>query len=688
MATYLVVAEKHSVAKTIASALGKWQFSKDDAGMPLYEVNWRGDKYIITYAQGHIFSLADAEQYNPDYKKWDFDMLPIIPNRFELSPVKSASKRIKAIKGLLKKRGKEIDAVINATDAGREGELIFAYIKQALGIKHPVKRLWLQAMTPDAIRKAFNELIPGEEMQNLEQAARARSEADWIVGINATRGVTVLASELYSIGRVQTPTLAILVNREKEIQNFKPEDFYSLKALINLTPKAKQKPPKDVYITGKIVLQPDLDKKDPWRYRIKPTDKSNKEALKLLEALDGAKNLQATVVDYKEKSGSTSMKTVFKLSTFQTACSSYFGWTAQKALNILQSLYEKGYVSYPRTDSDYLPTAMKAEVPKLIKSSLSWLGMEEVPLVDINKHRVFNDKKISDHYGIVPTGTLPKDGDLTPDEQKAYELVVRRFIATFMPPAKYINHQLTLEIKKPKALVEATYTTYEDPGYLAIYHYEWNSKWNSLPTPKDNVGTAEKLAYFMISYDKFNKGEQAQIEEIAKEKGQTKPPSRYTDGSLIKAMEHAGRFVEDDDMAKQLKGKGIGTPATRAAIIETLIKRGYVKRKGKTLIPTDKGIALIDTLHQIGLDILTDPLMTAQWEEALERIEEGKESKANFDKNIRKMIQAIITILKDNSGTVGGLSKFKVFKGKSRKRTSYRKSRKRKITRKKTKGKK
>ncbi len=576
----LVITEKRSVAETIAKALGKPKARKD-----YFEV---GD-YIITWAQGHLFTLAEPHMYSKGLKYWRLGQLPIVPQQFKLMPIQGPSKkRIEAIKKLLPK----VDLVINAMDAGREGELIFRYIKRALGIKKPVKRLWLQAMTKDAILEAFQNLKDEDELENLGQAAEARSEADWLVGINSTRAITVLGRELFSIGRVQTPTLAILVDREKEIQQFKPTPYWKIRAEL-----AADKGNFEAWWVKKGRRAEEAQR--IW---------SRGELEEIWAKVKDAKAGKCIKVEHKK--GTKTPPLPFKLSTFQRVASALWGWTAKRALGVLQELYERGLVTYPRTDSDHLPTAMKKEVGKIAKNlQVLYPQLDTSRIKASSRPSLFDDSKVSDHYAVIPTGKLPPD-DLKPDLKKAYDLVARRFFAAFYPKAEFINQTAILDIAGEDFIHKGTILT--NPGYLAIYPEDGRNLLKTDATPP------------ILSKDTYP------IQKMETKELTTKPPARYTDGTLIKVMETAGREIEDEKLKEVLKGKGIGTPATRAQIIETLIQRGYVKREGKALVPTKKGIELIDLLRKIGLKELTEPTLTGEWEYRLKLIEEGKKPKEEF----------------------------------------------------------
>ncbi len=609
----LIITEKKSVAETIAKALGKPKKEKD-----YFEVG----NYIITWAMGHLYTLAEPHTYDKKLKAWKLMFLPIIPEEFKLEPIGGPSqKRITAIKKLLKKA----DIVINAMDAGREGELIFRYIKKALEIKKPVKRLWLQAMTKDAIKEAMNNLREESDLENLGQAAEARSEADWLVGINSTRAITIVGKELFSIGRVQTPTLAIIVDREKEILNFKPVPYFKIKATL-----AKD--------DGSFIAWHKGENGDGRLW--------NKEEAQKIYSIVSQTNT-ATVVDVKSAKRKKQPSLPFRLSTFQRVASSLYGWTAKASLGYLQSLYEMGLITYPRTDSDHLPTAMKKEVSKI-----AHMLSEVYPELDVSrisaKYRpsLFDDSKVSDHYAIIPTGKKPHP-NMNTTLKKAYDLVARRFFASFYPPVEYTTQNTTLHIEEEP--FKASLSILNNRGYFDIYPYDVFAIKSSFSEEEEMEHPSSFQAYMnkLENTPSVKQGEILKVVNTELEEKETKPPARYSDGTLIKLMETAGREIDDKELQDVLKGKGLGTPATRAAIIETLIQRGYVERIGKTLKATRKGIELIDTLRGVGLKTLTEPLLTGEWEYRLRLIEEGKKKKEEFIQEVIDLTRHIIDTIRD-----------------------------------------
>lgn len=581
----LIVTEKPSVARQIASALGK----------PKKEGNHLivGD-YVIAHALGHLLQFAYPEQYGERYKKWRLEDLPIIPkeNEWQLVPIsKTAIKQLEEIKSLWE----TADMVISATDAGREGELIFRLIQQYVGIDKPVKRLWLQSLTRETIREQIKKLLDLSELDNLYASALARSKADWLVGINASRAFTVVSKkEVFSVGRVQTPTLAILVDREKEIQNFVPRIFY------------------------KVKVRFEVDGTTFWAESVKEYEEE--EAKKLAEELVG-KTLLVTEQSEEEKKFFPPL--LPDLGDLQKFTSRSFRWSAQKTLKILQRLYENALVTYPRTDSRYLPTDMKKQVVGTAEKLEPLLegNWDYVKKLN-NKGRVFNNARITDHFAIIPTG---KTKELKGDDEQLFVYVMKRFLAAFYPPVLE-THQKTV-LSYGDHLFEYNAVRVDDPAW-----YEVLGGKESQPLLPDI--------------------KEVNVLETSADKRQTKPPARFTDGMLIAAMETAGKLVDSEELSEVLKEKGIGTPATRAEIIERLIEMGYVQRNGPQLIPTSKGIMLIDSLREVQLQSLTEPELTGEWERRLGLIEKGKETPESFMWSIEEYVQDIVkTLSKDESST-------------------------------------
>ena len=608
----LVIAEKPSVASDIAKVLGGMTREKD---------YFEGDKYVVSSAVGHLLELAVPEKYDVKRGKWTFAHLPMLPPTFDLKPIKKTEDRLKLLKRLLKRS--DIGTVVNACDAGREGELIFRYIIQASKCKKTIKRLWLQSMTPAAIREAFENLRTDEEMKNLADAARSRSEADWLVGINGTRAMTAFNSKdggffLTTVGRVQTPTLAIVVEREEKINTFVSQKYWEVHTQI----QAQNGQYEAIWFDP--AFKKNEDRPHEKAERIWQEQKANELCQKI-----NAK--QGTVRDSAKRTTQLS-PLLFDLTSLQREANNRFGFSAKTTLALAQSLYEKHKVlTYPRTDAkalpeDYIPTVQNtlkviAEMPRYAGNANEVLSHRWVK----PSKRVFDNSKISDHFAIIPTLQAPKK--LSEAEEKIYDLVVKRFLAVFYPAAEYdVTTRITTvenETLKTegKVLVKA--------GWLAVYGRDAESA-ETLPVVAKN----EKV---LVA--------QASVEEKA-----TKAPPRYTEATLLSAMEGAGKLVEEDELREAMAGKGLGTPATRAAIIEGLLLQNYLRREGRDLAPTYKARQLFALLKGLGVSELSEPELTGEWEYKLAQIEQGKLDRDIFMKEIRDMTVDIVEAAKRYEG--------------------------------------
>ena len=630
MGKALIIAEKPSVARDIARSLGvkapqKAEFFEDD-------------EYVISSAVGHLLEIKAPEGVEVKRGKWSFANLPVIPPHFDLNPIGKTQDRLKVLAKLIKR--KDIDRIINACDAGREGELIFRLIAQHTKAKQPVQRLWLQSMTQNAIRDSFAKLRDDDEMLPLADAARCRSEADWLIGINGTRAMTAFNSQdggfyLTTVGRVQTPTLTIVVEREEKIRAFVPRTYYEVHADFNVS--AGEYP-------GRW-FDPDFKKndEDPERRAERIWDKDKAQAI--AAACEG----KAGVVTEETKPSSQSAPQLFDLTSLQREANARFGFSARATLSLAQALYERHKVlTYPRTDSralpeDYLPT---------VKTTMSMLRDEaSARLVELDSaqaanalgphadavlkndwvqpnKRIFNDAKISDHFAIIPTMQAPKN--LSEAELKVYDMVVRRFLAIFHPPAKFLNTTRITTVESNQFRTEGKVLV--EPGWLAIYG-------RAASTGGDDtlvaVGTDEK----------------AQTDAIESRELATRPPARYSEATLLSAMEGAGKTVESDELREAMAGKGLGTPATRASIIEGLIRETYLIREGKELIPTTKAFQLLTLLRGLGVNELTMPELTGEWEHKLARIEQGDLARDNFMDEINAMTEQIVARAKNYGST-------------------------------------
>jgi DNA topoisomerase-3 len=608
MGKKLIIAEKPSVAADIARALGGFTRKGD-----YYE----SDRYVLSSAVGHLLELKVPEEHDVKRGKWSFARLPVIPPQFTLAPIEKSESRLNVVLRLMKR--KDVTGLVNACDAGREGELIFRYIVQHARAKKPIERLWLQSMTPQSIREGFASLRPDKEMLPLADAAKSRSEADWLVGINGTRAMTAFNSKeggfyLTTVGRVQTPTLAILVEREERIRAFTARDYWEVHARLGAA-------------AGEY----------PGRW-FDPKFKKDDDSERKAERLWSAAEAEAIVSACRGKSGIATEETkpstqlsplLYDLTSLQREANSRFGFPARMTLSLAQALYERHKVlTYPRTDSRALPEDYVATV----KKTLEELGdtREFAPFakqilkqgwVRPNK-RVFDNSKISDHFAIIPTLQTPKQ--LNEAEQKLYDMVVRRFLSVFYPAAEYLQTTRITRVGEHHFKTEGK--VLQAPGWLAVYGRAGGEENENLPPIKD--------------------GEKVAVREIAAQANQTKPPPRYTEATLLSAMEGAGKLVEDDELREAMEAKGLGTPATRAAIIEGLIREDYVHREGRELVPTPKAFSLMFALHMLHILELSSPELTGEWEHKLKLIEAGKMTREEFMAQINALVKTVVNTIK------------------------------------------
>ncbi len=608
MAKKLIIAEKPSVASDIARALGGFTRKGD---------YFENDRLVISSAVGHLLELAVPESHDVKRGKWSFKHLPVLPPHFDLAPLERSEDRLNLLLRLIKR--KDVIGLVNACDAGREGELIFRYIVQHAKAKKPIERLWLQSMTPQAIRDGFEKLRSDREMQPLAEAAKCRSEADWLVGINGTRAMTAFNSKeggfyLTTVGRVQTPTLAILVEREEKIRAFAPRDYWEVTARFGA--KAGEYPGR-------------------W---FDPNFKKDEDGERKPERLWNAAHAAAIVAACEGKSGIATEETkpatqlsplLFDLTSLQREANARFGFPARMTLSLAQALYEKHKVlTYPRTDSRALPEDYLATVKQTLENLAEQAALTPFARqilkqgwVKPNK-RIFDNAKISDHFAIIPTLQSPKS--LNEAEAKLYDLVVRRFLAVFYPPAEYLQTTRITRVGEHHFKTEGR--VLQSPGWLAVYG-------------RAAGGESETLA--AISQE-----ERVRVIEVASASHQTKPPPRYTEATLLSAMEGAGKFVEDDELRSAMEEKGLGTPATRAAIIEGLIREDYVHRDGRELVPTPKAFSLLFALHMLGIVELASPELTGEWEYKLRQIEQGKLTREQFMKQIWELVRNTVAVIK------------------------------------------
>ncbi len=606
----LVIAEKPSVGRDLSRVL-PGSFTKGEGFLD-------GPEHVITWAVGHLVQLADPDEYDDRFKKWRMADLPIVPERFKLVVRDDRSqKQMTVVKRQLGRD--DVSLVVNACDAGREGELIFAYLYEKSGSRKPVQRLWLSSMTTQAIREAFERLRPASELATLEAAARSRSEADWIVGMNATRAATIRLRSSFdgavSLGRVQTPTLAILARREQEIRDFKPEPYWVVDASF------------DPVVDG------------PRRYfgryhaGANPRVKTADEASAIVDACRG----QTGEITKLEKSEQRERPPfLYDLTSLQSDASSRFGFTARRTLAAAQRLYEEHKaVTYPRTNSRYLTTDMVPEIKPIAElvgtqkeyaaASAYVAGLDVLPL-----GRVVNNERVTDHHAIIPTRAERHPVDkMNEDDRRVYDLVVRRFLAVFHPEAVFENTRVETTVASHVFRTRGRLILV--PGWRGVYGEGVEAAERS----DEDDGREQQLP-------RLDRGESVSVLEVGSEAKETKPPRRYSDGTLVRAMETAGKLVDDDELREAMKDSGIGTPATRAAIIERLIQVGYVERDGRALVVTEKGLNVIRLL---GEHALTSPSLTGDWEHRLARIETGSDSREAFMSDIVKFTSETVSEL-------------------------------------------
>ncbi|HLW96155.1 MAG TPA: DNA topoisomerase 3 [Solirubrobacteraceae bacterium] len=609
----LVIAEKPSVGRDLARVL-PGPFAKHEGYL-------EAEEHVITWAVGHLVQLAEPDEYDPKFKRWRMADLPIVPDRFKLVVRDERSKKQMSVVSAQLRRD-DISEVINACDAGREGELIFAYLYEKSGSKLPVRRLWLQSMTATAMREAFASLRPAADLASLEEAARSRSEADWIVGMNATRAATIRLRSSFdgavSLGRVQTPTLAIIARREEEVRAFVPEPYWLVDARFE---------PSD-----------DAARRYDGRFHAgaKPRLQSEAEALAIVAAVrDGAGEI--TKVEKREVSEKPPM--LYDLTSLQRDANTRFGFSARRTLGAAQRLYEEHKaLTYPRTNSRFLTSDMAAEIKptaELVGARAEYrdaaayvTSLDLLPLA-----RVIDDSKVTDHHAIIPTRAEHPVDKMDSDDKRVYDLVVRRFLAALHPEALLENTRVETTVAEHVFRTRGKVLLV--PGWRGVY---LTSAEEAAPAE----GAADEDDEQDQTLPQLEQGEPSrtlEIESLAKE---TKPPRRYTDASLLGAMETAGKLVDDEGVREAMKDSGIGTPATRAAIIERLIDVGYVERDGRSLIATEKGLNVIRLL---GEHALTSPDLTGRWEQRLGQIERGEDSREKFMRDIAGFAKETVDVL-------------------------------------------
>lgn len=586
------ITEKPSVARDIAEIIG----AKDK-----HEGYYEGPDVRVTWTFGHLCTLKEPADYTEMWKRWSLGSLPMIPEKFGIKLIDQASikKQFNVIKSLVA----NADEVINCGDAGQEGELIQRWVMQKAGVKCPVYRLWISSLTDDAIREGFKNLKPEKDYDNLYFAGLSRAVGDWILGLNATRLYSLKYSPgggVLSIGRVQTPTLALIVKRFQEIKDFKPEDYWELKT---------------VY-------------RDTTFNTTEGRFKNEEEARKALDEIT-AHPLEIT--DIKQKSGKEAPPRLFDLTSLQVECNKRWGWTADETLRLIQILYEKKVTTYPRVDTTYLSDDIYNKVPDILKRMSPYANITAPVLAKklSKSKKVFDSSKVTDHHAIIPTGESPSL--LTGNERKLYHLIALRFISAFYPDCRF--ETTTVEAKVQEVGFKTSGKVITFPGWRSVL----------APEQDDNKGGEEDAVL-----PEFTVGESGPHTPSVQKKA-TQPPKHYTEGTLLRAMESAGKLVDDETLREALKENGIGRPSTRAAIIETLFKRNYLTREKKNILPTQAGIDLIATIKD---RLLKSAELTGIWENKLRKIEKGDFSAAEFVNELKQMISAIVVeVLSDNSSS-------------------------------------
>ena len=624
------IAEKPSVARDIARILGATT-SKDGY--------MEGNGYQVTWTFGHLCELKEPNDYQPNWRYWTLAALPMVPARFgiKLIPNEGIEKQFNIISKLYA----EADEIINCGDAGQEGELIQRWVMQMAHVKCPVKRLWISSMTDEAIKEGFQNLKPQESYESLYLAGLCRAIGDWMLGMNATRLYTLmygLNHQVLSIGRVQTPTLALIVQRQKEIDNFKPEPYWILSTIY-----------RDTLFTAAA-----------GRFN---SEEEGRQAFTLIEGRP------FTVKSVEKKQGKEAPRQLYDLTSLQVDCNRKFGFSAELTLNLIQGLYEKKLTTYPRVDTQYLSDDIYPKCPSILNGVSQTTRSGQKPYLEIIKQlaaispklpktkRVFDSSKVTDHHAIIPTGQTPSG--LTDNEQHVYDLVARRFIAAFYPDCKFATTTVIGEVQGVDAAVEtsekeggkgiefkATGKEILDAGWRAVYTKAEQTE-DDHPDNTDNTTDSQRQQDSEeATLPSFSRGESGSHKPTLTEK-QTQPPKHYTEASLLRAMETAGKLVDDDELRAAMKENGIGRPSSRAGIIETLFKRNYIRRQRKNLVATPTGIQLIDTIHE---KLLTSVELTGIWEKKLRDIEHHRYQPAQFIEELKQQVGEIVSdVMHDNS---------------------------------------
>ena len=599
MSKTLVLAEKPSVGRELARVL---KCSRKSDGCLI------GDKYIVTWALGHLVTLADPEAYGDEYKTWSLETLPMLPGKMKLEVIKQTSKQYSIVKRQL--RSSEVSSVIIATDAGREGELVARWIIEKSGVKKPIKRLWISSQTDKAIKEGFQKLRDGKEYYNLYMAAQARAEADWLVGLNVTRALTCKFNAQLSAGRVQTPTLALLVQRENEIKKFVPKEYYTIEADI-----------------GKLFVS--------WRSKDGGLSTFDREKAERISKEIKGKPFKLTSLRSSDKQTYAPM--LYDLTELQRDANKLYGYSPKQTLNIMQKLYEQHKaLTYPRIDSRYLTDDIVPTLNERLRAVT--IGDTKAAAEDILRRKLkinkscINNSKVSDHHAIIPTEQKVPMISLSTEEKRIYNLVVKRFLACFMGPYKYKQIKAEFECESEKFTAGGKEEV--SLGWKAVYSSDYSFDDEDTADAQERKQILPKMKYSdeFICKNTFVKS------------GKTKPPARYTEATLLSAMENPSRFVNDKNM-KEYLGGGLGTPATRADIIEKLYSSFYVEKQGNSMVPTSKGVQLIDLVPPD----LKEPLLTAKWEQELEKISKGKTQKQKFIAEIEKYSADLVKTVKNSS---------------------------------------
>ncbi len=592
----LCVTEKPSVARDIAAILG---------ANDRHEGYFEGNGYYVSWTFGHLCELKEPHDYTDLWKRWSLGALPMIPPRFgiKLKEDDGIKKQFHVIEALIKSS----DEVINCGDAGQEGELIQRWVYQKAGCNIPVKRLWISSLTEESIREGFNNLKPADEFDNLYFAGLSRATGDWILGMNATRLYSLKYSRpgnVLSIGRVQTPTLALIVNRQREIENFVPEDYWEIKTLYRNTTF------------------------NSTRGRFKTQDEAS-------EVIENIKAYPLTVTSIETKKGKEAPPRLFDLTSLQVECNKKFSFSADKSLQLVQSLYEKKVTTYPRVDTTYLSDDIYPKIPGILRAMVPYAALTQ-PLLAAKlpkSKKVFDNSKVTDHHAIIPTNVDPRRASLSPDEKRVYDLIAKRFIAAFYPDCEFLTTTVMAKINEYDFKATGKQITKE--GWRSIYSKDTTTDENN--EEGDNNAMPQ-----------FTQGESGPHEPSLLKKS-TQPPKYYTEGTLLRAMETAGKLVDDEQLREAMKENGIGRPSTRAAIIETLFKRHYIKKERKSLVATPAGCQLIDIIHE---ELLKSAKLTGLWENKLRKIERGEFSAQQFIEELKTMVgEIVLNVLRDNTGT-------------------------------------